>query len=287
MCDMKLSKPDTLNDALDLLSGRNARLIAGGTDIIPGLRQGSKRFKTIRHLIDIHHLPELRFINRDKDILRIGAAVTFSRLSEDKLIEKHVPVLAEAARHIGSVQIRNRATIAGNFVNNAPCADSVPSLLVHNARIKIVSGKNQRTLSLEKFLKGPYHTALKNNELVTEIQIPMDTTGYKGIFYKLGRRRGVAVSRISMAILAQMSKGMIHDIRLASGAVTPVGMRFSALEKEMTGQEVSTVLLKQCAHQLGKEILSVTGLRWSTPYKLPVLQKVFYQLLHDLTGKTI
>jgi xanthine dehydrogenase FAD-binding subunit len=286
MTNIEFRQPQTLKEALGLLSasGKNTRLIAGGTDVIPGLRQGSARFKDIRHLIDIHHLRELDFISKEKEILRIGAVSTFSSIVNDKVITKSFPVLADAARHIGSVQIRNRATIAGNFVNNAPCADSVPALLVHNARIKIISPNNQRELLLEKFLKGPYKTALKSTELVSEIEIPIDTHDYKGVFYKLGRRRGVAVSRISLAILLKMSRRKITDIRIASGAITPVGIRFPNLEKALIGEDVNPGLLKKFAHKLGEEILEVTGLRWSTPYKLPVIQQIFYQLMVDLTG---
>jgi xanthine dehydrogenase FAD-binding subunit len=289
MTNIEFRQPQTLKEALRLLSesGKNARLIAGGTDVIPGMRQGSVRFKDISHLIDIHHLEELNFISKEKDVLRIGAASTFSNISNHKVIAKSFPVLADAARHIGSVQIRNRATIAGNFVNNAPCADSVPALLVHNARIKIISPADQRELLLDKFLKGPYKTALKPTELVSEIEVPIDTQNYKGVFYKLGRRRGVAVSRISLAILLKMSRKKITDIRIASGAVTPVGMRFPNLEKALTGKDVDLEMLKKFAHQLGKEILQATGLRWSTPYKLPVIQQIFFQLMCDLTGTKI
>ena len=281
---MEFIRPETFNEALRLLgdTGKNTRLISGGTDIIPGIRQGSKRFTNIRRLIDIHHLSELEFISKEKENLRIGAATTFTRIAGNESVKKAIPVLAEAAKHIGSVQIRNRATIAGNFVNNAPCADSVPALLVYNARIKIISQKSQRELLLEEFLKGPYTTALKQDEIVSEICIPLDAQNYQGVFYKLGRRRGVAVSRISLAVLMQMSGKEISDIRISSGAVTPIGMRFRKLEQAFMNEKPTPVLLKKFACDLGEEILQVTGLRWSTPYKLPVIQQIFYQIMCDM-----
>jgi len=286
MPEMEFTRPDTLDDVLILLAetGYKNRLLAGGTDIVPGIRQGSARFKHIRHLIDIHHLPELNFIRVDKDYLRIGAAVTFSRIAGEEQIRNIAPLLADAAIKVGSVQIRNRATIAGNFVNNAPCADSVPPLLVHNARVKLVSRKTQRQLLLEEFIKGPYRTALRADELVTEIIIPLDARNYHGIFYKLGRRRGVAISRISLALLMQTSGNVISDIRIASGAVTPVGMRFRELEKAFVNEKLTTDRFKILTRDLAGQILQVTGLRWSTPYKLPVLQQIFYQIMCELTG---
>ena len=286
MTDMEFIQPDKLEDVLLMLAetGYRNRLIAGGTDIIPGIRQGSARFSNIRRLIDIHHLPELDFIKREKDHLGIGAAATFSRIAGDDRINETIPLLADAAKRIGSVQIRNRATIAGNFVNNAPCADSVTVLLVYNARIKIVSRKSQRELLLEEFLKGPYKTVLRADELVSEIRIPIDTLNYRGVFYKLGRRRGVAISRISLAVLLKRSGKKLSDIRIASGAVTPVGMRFRELENVASNQEITPEMLKKLTRSLAEQILQVTGLRWSTPYKLPVLQQIFYQLMCELTG---
>jgi xanthine dehydrogenase FAD-binding subunit len=285
MPEMEFIRPDTLDDVLILLAetGYKKRLIAGGTDIVPGIRQGLARFKHIRGLIDIHHLTELNFIRADKDYLRIGAAVTFSRLAWDEQVRKMASLLADAAIKIGSVQIRNRATIAGNFVNNAPCADSVPPLLVYNARVKLVSRKTQRELLLEQFLKGPYKTVLKADELVSEIIIPLDTQNYHGRFYKLGRRRGVAISRISLALLMQISGNVSSDVRIACGAVTPVGIRLRQLEKSFVNVKLSTDRLKILTQDLAEQILKVSGLRWSTPYKLPVLQQIFYQIMCDLT----
>jgi len=287
MPEMEFNRPDTLDDVLILLAdtGSKNRLIAGGTDIVPGIRQGSARFKHIKRLIDIHHLSELNFIRVDKDYLRIGAAVTFTRIAGDEQIRKIAPLLADAAIKIGSVQIRNRATIAGNFVNNAPCADSVPPLLVYNARVKLVSRKTQREILLEEFLNGSYKTVLRADEVVSEIIIPRDAQNYHGTFYKLGRRRGVAISRISLALLMEFSGNVISDIRIASGAVAPVGIRLYELEKTFISKKMTTDRLKNLTQNLAEQILLVTGIRWSTPYKLPVLQHVFYQLMCDLTRK--
>jgi xanthine dehydrogenase FAD-binding subunit len=285
MPEIEFIRPDTLDDVLIQLAKTEykKRLIAGGTDIVPGIRQGLARFKHIRGLVDIHHLAELNFIRADKDYLRIGAAVTFSRIAGDEQVRKRASLLADAAIKIGSVQIRNRATIAGNFVNNAPCADSVPPLLVYNARVKLLSRKTQRELLLEEFLQGPYKTVLRADELVSEIIIPLDTHNYHGRFYKLGRRRGVAISRISLALLMQTSGNICRDTRIACGAITPIGMRLHQLETAFISVKLTTDRLKILAHNLAEQILQVSGLRWSTPYKLPVLQQIFYQIMCDLT----
>ncbi len=277
-------KPDSLKEALDTLAQRdpNIRPIAGGTDFIPGLHQDSQRFNRVKKLVDISSLTELRQIRKTKTGLLIGAAVTFSDIEKDKIILKEYPLLAKAVSTIGSRQIRNRATIAGNFVNNAPCADSVPILLVYKAKIKIRTANKSRTIGLEDFLIKPYRTQLQPGELVTEILLPPPPAGFRGDFYKLGRRRGVAISRITLAVLLKEKNRKIEAIRIAAGAVTPIGKRFPELEAMATSMEISDHNLQELSRKLGEQILAQTGLRWSSPYKLPVTQQMFYQLLKKL-----
>lgn len=284
--EFEFVQPENLRETVELLDKHQkqgkARLIAGGTDIVPGFQQEASRFKDIDLLIDIHGLKELKIINRENNHVIIGAGVTFSQLIKHPLIRELFPLLAKAAGSIGSVQIRNRATIAGNFVNNAPCADSVPPLLVYDAEIQIQSSINKRKVSLEDFLLNPYKTQLQPDEIVTRVVLPVPGNNYRGDYYKLGRRRGVAISRISLALLVDIQDSVIRDIRIASGAVTPIGKRFKQLEKLARGKKVTTDLFKQLAQELGQQILDITGLRWSTAYKLPVVQQTFYQLLENL-----
>ncbi len=282
--EIQYIKPKDFNEVLQALSdyGNEARLLAGGTDIIPGFHINSRRFRDVRMLIDISGLPELTAIEKRDGAVHIGAAATFSALAKHPLVQTHYPLLAQAATQIGSVQIRNRATVAGNFVNNAPCADSVPPLLVYDARIVLQSKTESKELPLQDFLLKPYRTQLQADEIVKEIILPVPSPALRGEFYKLGRRRSVAISRITLAVLLQTEADVIREIRIASGAVTPIGKRFPQLEKMATGQKADSDFLKELAIKLGEEVLNVTGLRWSTAYKLPVLQQTFYQMLKRL-----
>jgi len=130
-------QPKNLNELLTLLKQKNgdAKILAGGTDIITGLKQGFSRFKKIKVLLDINQIQELKGIKKVSGNVVIGAAETFSDIINNSLTEEYFPLLTKSASGIGSVQIRNRASLTGNFVNNAPCADSVPALLVYNAII--------------------------------------------------------------------------------------------------------------------------------------------------------
>jgi CO/xanthine dehydrogenase FAD-binding subunit len=282
--DFTYIRAESVNQVLALLEVLPAdiTILAGGTDVIPGMNLNSRRFQGIRQLLDIHHLDELKKIYIAEDHIHIGAAADFSRIAADPLVSMHTPLLTAAAERIGSVQIRNRATIGGNIVNNAPCADSVAPLLVYNAMVRLRSSRNQRDVALDDFLTGSYQTARQENELVTEVFMPIPDKGYRGEFRKLGRRRGVAVSRISLAVLAKTDAGRIKDLRISSGAVTPVGIRFHDIEKSASDKDITTDLLKGLSTSAGQAVLDVTGLRWSGFYKLPVLQQMLFQVLNNV-----
>lgn len=281
--------PLKLNSALKILAENKtrAKILAGGTDIIPGFHIESRRFAETELLIDIKKIRGLDLIKEYKNYIEIGACVTFTQISENEIIRKYFSLLAKAAKTVGSVQIRNRATIVGNLVNNAPCADSVPPLLVYDAKIQIQSLNRKRIVPLQKFLVKPYNTALKRDEIVTKILIPKPDPEWKGDFYKLGRRRAVAISRISFAVLMKIKNNLIEEIRIASGAVTPIGIRLYELEKLAKGKAADAETFKELSIQLGRKILDITGLRWSSEYKLPVLQQTFYILLEKVSRNEI
>jgi carbon-monoxide dehydrogenase medium subunit/xanthine dehydrogenase FAD-binding subunit len=281
MPSLEILFPKDLHDALNTLAlnQENVHIIAGGTDVIPGLNQESNRFKNTRLLIDINKVPEVKGINVGTEKISIGAAETFSNILQNEIVQIKLPLLWKSAGTIGSVQIRNRATLAGNFVNNAPCADSVPVLLVYNATVVIESLTSKREIPLNDFLSAPYKTKLNKDEMVTRINIPIPSKKFAGDFYKLGRRRAVAISRITLAMLISLNDNLIEEIRIASGAVTPIGTRFFDLENFAKGKKADEQFLKELSRKLGEQIIQVTGLRWSSEYKLPVVQQMFYNLI--------
>ncbi len=286
---IEILTPKTLTEILGILSERQEilTLIAGGTDVITGLKQESKRFKDTEVLVDVNHVPELKEIKHMPEKITIGAAATFSEIYNNSIVSNELPILKKAVSTIGSMQIRNRATIAGNFVNNAPCADTVPALLVYNATIEIESMNSKRETYLQEFLQGPYKTQLKKDEVVTKINIPVPTKSFTGDFYKLGRRRAVAISRITLAVLMELKENKINKIRIASGSVTPIGTRFPELEIFAMENDVNDNLFKTLASRMGEEIIKITGLRWSSAYKLPVVQQMFYQLLKGIERRSL
>ena len=284
--EMNYFSPLTIEEAVSLLhTQKDSRILAGGTDIISGIRLESSRFTNVASLIDINGIEEIRQIIETDNSVTIGANTTFAEITGSAVCRELYPALVEAASQVGSPQIRNRATIAGNFVNNAPCADSVPSLLVYDATITVASTEGTKEMPLAEFLLRPYKTQLKADELVTKITLKKLPETYRSSFYKLGRRRAVVISRITICLLGEQKDGIITDIRIATGAATPIGKRVTGVEVFLTGKPVSDDLFREAGVMLGKYILDTTGLRWSTPYKLPVAQNLCYQGLSKLFSK--
>ncbi len=283
--ELEFSRPESIKETLHLLAqtDRNSRLLAGGTDIITGIQMNSKRFRNIDLLIDINQIPELKGVKETDDYILIGGNVTFTELMESQIAQKALPLLTKASSMVGNVQIRNRATITGNVINNAPCADAIPALLVYDAIIKIESISKRRKLPLQQFLTGTYKTLIQPDELVTQILIPKEATKLKGAFYKLGRRKSVAISRIALAVLLDVENNRIKEIKIANGAVSNIGERLPELEKWANGKELSDDLFKSLATKMAQKLIDENGLRWSSAYKITVLQQAFFQLFKNLT----
>jgi xanthine dehydrogenase FAD-binding subunit len=277
-------RPGALPEALELLRqyGGGMTILAGGTDVIPGMQQEDPRFVATRALLDLGALNELRDITADG---MIGAAATFTDVVRSDIIRRKFPLLSAAAATVGSVQIRNRATVVGNFVNNAACADSVPPLLVYDAQVLLRSHAGERVLPLVDFLLAPNETARRPDELVTGVRLAAPPAGYVGRFYKLGRRRGIAISRITLAVLLESAGGRISGLRVAAGAVNPIGTRFPDLERTFVGQPATDQSWMELARQLGQAVIDRTGVRWSSAYKVPVLQQSLFGLLCDLNAE--
>lgn len=276
--------PESLEEALDLMASREFTPIAGGTDLIPQMRDGESRA-----LIDTRCL-DLDYVKVTDGIVEIGACVTHSRLCAHLDIRKSLPLLSSATGVIGSPQIRNRGTIGGNVVNASPSADTVPALLNYDAEVVLVSKAGKRSTKLEDFIRWPYGTDRKPDELVSSIvcrassAIPGAKTS--SCFLKLGRRRAMNISRMSLAVLLTVEEdGKIKSARVSAGAVFPVAKRMLDVERLLTGQIISRKLFEDAGILATELLITETGVRWSTPYKMPVLkgllERALYQLARD------
>lgn len=258
-------------------------ILAGGTDLLVNLYKESPRLPDFDYLLDISNISELKIINLISNFIEIGPLVTHSRLIHEPLIKNNFPVLVEAAYTIGSTQIRNRGTIGGNIVNASPAADLLPPLIALRAEVELTSRKGKRVSSLEKFLTGPYKTKLQANELLTKIKIPLLADGYYTDFQKIGRRKALSIARLSLALITKIDKkGIFHDTRVVPGSATPYPQSLSETEKAIDGKSIFGIDVEGIGKITSKEMVTITGERWSTPYKKPTIAVLIKRALRKI-----
>jgi CO/xanthine dehydrogenase FAD-binding subunit len=220
-------RPETLDELLALMRvhGQGARLLAGGTDLLVRLRTDpafsygfGDTSKPPLVVIDLKRVPELRAdVVAGNQTLRIGARTVMTDVIGDERVREHFPALVEAAQVVGSIQIRNRATLAGNLCNASPAADTAPALLAYGASLNLVSAGASRQMLLDKFFAGPGRTLLAPGEIVASIDLPHPTEPTGSAFGRLTRRRGVDLAIVSVCCVARAS----GEVRFAFGAVGP------------------------------------------------------------------
>jgi CO/xanthine dehydrogenase FAD-binding subunit len=208
---MSLVRPRSLKAALSLMASDPTLMpIAGCTDVYVGLHFGTMAQK---RFIDVWNLKELRGINVDKDVLRIGALSTYSEIIQSKIVQKRVPMLVAASREVGGAQIQNRGTLGGNVANASPAGDTLPVLAAANARIVLRNQRSARTVAFDSYYTGYRKSVRQPDELIVAIEIPrIDGAQW---WRKVGTRRAQAISKIMVAGV----RG--RDVRVAFGSVAP------------------------------------------------------------------
>jgi carbon-monoxide dehydrogenase medium subunit len=211
------ARPESLNEALALLEeyGPAATVLAGGTDVVVRLRTG----RTLPAIVvDLKRVAALHAdIEETGSSLRVGARTVMADLIADARVRSLFPALAEAAHEVGSVQIRNRATIAGNICNASPAADTAPALLVYEAIVNLISAAGTRSVPLDHFFTGPGRSVVQRGELVESIDLPFPLGRQGAAFARATRRRGVDLATVNIACLVKAS----GKVLIAYGAVAP------------------------------------------------------------------
>jgi CO/xanthine dehydrogenase FAD-binding subunit len=260
--------------------GPNFRLLAGGTDLLVRLKTGRITPNTV---IDIKGIPELNSgIQQETCVVRIGALTLMATLETDPMIQQYFPALADAVHNVGSVQIRNRATIGGNLCNASPAADSAPALLIYNAAVNCVSPRGERSLALRDFFLNPGKTALAVDELAKDIIIPIPLDSQAAAFTRLSRRKGVDLATVNLC--CQVKKSGLT--RFALGAVGPVPFIVEEAEGILTSESVSPEQKKKCIAKLMAKAAPISDIRASKEYRQAMLavlaQRALFSALERL-----
>lgn len=255
-------KAATLDEAVEVLTraGPTARVLAGGTDLVPWMRDDAVHPETV---VDIKAIDALDEISLEGNHLYLGPLVTFSDLLTSELVAGHLPILREMADTVASPGIRNRATVAGNICSAVPSCDAGPTLLVLEASVAVLGPNGARTVPIEEWFVGPRRTALEQGEIVTGLSIPIPDRPHGAIYLKLQRYEGEDLSQAGVTVLVTGD----NVFRIAFGAVGPVPSRARAIEQLLAGKVLSDELVAAAQHLVPGAISPITDMRATKEYR--------------------
>jgi CO/xanthine dehydrogenase FAD-binding subunit len=272
----------TAGQVVDLLQehGSQARLLMGGTDLFPGLREGRIG---LRLVVDVKAVPGLREVRYSPEAgLAVGAAVTMNELVRHPDVQAHYPLLALAAGSVASYQIRNRATIGGNLCNASPCADMGPAVLVLEAGLVLNGPGGERRLAASDFLLGPGKTALQPGEFLASVHFPAPYPGTVARYRKLGRCRSGDLSLVAVAVVA-FANGTPsgYEFRLGLGSVAPTPIRAREAEALLAAHTPDDDSLAQAADLARAASSPITDVRATAEYQQEMVRNL---ALRELRG---
>ncbi|HKM75499.1 MAG TPA: xanthine dehydrogenase family protein subunit M [Candidatus Bathyarchaeia archaeon] len=266
MREFDYERPDNLDSALELLGNLRdkARVIAGGTDLLPLLRED---MLNPTHIVDIGRLPELNFIRKEEGLIRIGAATNMRSIEQSDIVRRKIPMFADAAQLVGEIGVRNLATLGGNLANASPAGDTAPPLLVLDASVTIRNRKTERTIRLVDFFVHVKKTILQPDELLTEIKIPIPPQHSGGAFLRLAKRGGNIISIVSAAAFMSLENDLCKTVRIAMGSVAPTPIRIPTAETILEGSEPTETKIREAAEKIKEAIKPISDVRASAGYR--------------------
>lgn len=264
--------PKTIDEACSLLLEYKgeAKVIAGGTDL---LGQMKRKEALPKYLINIRGISDQDYIIHDgQEGLRIGAQATILSIETSSLVQGKFGILAQAASELGTVQVRNRATIGGNLCNAAPSAEMAPPLIALGARVKIRAASGERIVPIEDFFTGPGQTLLKAGEVVAEIQVPDLPPRSGGVYIKHCIRRAQDLAIVGVGVITTMDKDVLSDVKIALGAVAPTPIRAKKAEEILKGKKPEDALLEKAGLTASDEASPIDDVRGSAEYRRKMIK---------------
>ena len=248
-------------------NGPGGRFLAGGTDLIIAMKE---KGLVPKYIVDLKRVPGLTGIRENRDgSITIGALTTMREIETSPLLTKKYPFLCQSAAEVGSIQIRNRATVGGNMANATPSADVAPSLIALNATVKIAGTAGERTLALEEFFRGPGQTVMNPDEILTEITIPKTSPRLVGEYIKFSPREMMDLAYVGVAVAFEYGEKekRCGGVRIVLGAVAPTPMRARNAEALLDGQVLTEELATKAGDEAAKESKPISDVRSSADYR--------------------
>ena len=272
--------PETLEEASMLLKkgGKEAVVMAGGTDLLIKLRYGVLKAATVIGLKGIRGLDEIRFDGHKG--VTIGATALLSDVASHPAVLRHFPTVAEAALKTATVQIRNMGTVVGNLCNAAPSADNAPILLAMGAHVLLTDAERERSLPLGEFFKRPGLTALRSGEIVKGVFVPLSPPHSGTAYESISERGKVDIAAVGVATMVEMNGDQCSDVRIALGAVAPIPMRASGAEKLLRGKTWSNDQVEKAALRASREVKPISDMRATAAYRRKMAQVLTRRALY-------
>lgn len=277
-------KPASLSRALEILDRGDERVkvLAGGTDLIVFIQEG---VAAPRLVVDIGALAELALIEEKNGMIRLGGLVTHGAAADSPLIREKAPVLKEACAEVGSPQIRSRGTIGGNLATGSPSGDALPALFALDASLTLQSLHGERTVPIAEFFTGVKKTILRHSELLTGVSFPAFSPFSLGFFKKLGQRRALAISKVSVAACLDLQGGTVSSCRIALGAVAPTVIRARKTEAFLLGKRLDSAVIAQAGRIAASESKAITDLRSAAGYRNEMVGVLVSRGLEEMAGE--
>lgn len=267
----------SLQEALDAASASKgaSAFLAGGTDLLVQIKGGKKQPRCV---IDVKGVHEMGGLTLSGDELSIGALTCIRTLETSLSVLEKVPLLAQAAAKLGSIQIRHRATIGGNLCNASPSADTAPALLALEAQAEICGKTGPRVIDLDKFFLGPGATVLVDGEILTRLKIPLTRKRRGSVYYKLSTRKAMDLAFVGVAVLLELDGGdRISKARIALGAVAPTPIRVPSAEKRLEGRMLSLEAARESGELAARSCKPISDLRASAEYRREMVRELCQQ----------
>ena len=282
---MKVVSARSLQEALSALrdAGPDARILAGGTDLMVEMESGRTRPTEI---VDVWRVDALRGIRETGAGIEVGALSTCDDLIRSAVVQREADVLVEAARTVGAVQIRQRATIGGNLGTASPAADLNPVLFALGARVRLASLRGERELPVEEFVLGYRATARARDELLTTVLLPRRPACERRSFRKVGTRRAQSISKVVVSSAIALAPGRVVAARLAAGSVADRTILFEGLARELVGRAppAPAAIADLCRRHVDATAAPRDDVRSTARYRRFVLSGVLTQMLQHATS---
>ena len=255
-------RPKTLEEAVNALATGDYRIIAGGTDLMIGVKEAGYDAYPV---MDITGIDDLKGIRELGDRVEIGALTTHAELAESELIKNKFFALWQAANMVGSPQIRNMGTIGGNIGNASPSADTVVPLYAFEAEVVLIGPDGIRKLPIDQIFVGPKRTIL-NREMIVKVILPLKE-GYRSQYMRLGTRAALSISKVGVAVAAKLENKKVVDVHIALGAVAPTVVYAKRAEQAIYGKDLNEQTIEQACDAVKHDATPITDIRSTASYR--------------------